>query len=609
MFILSLFLSFTIFSLSIPASAQSLFVAERGVFKYSFTDVEELYQTHLPFLERTSRAAPDQTYKITRKYQFQLREWYTHDWYELQELFAVNLDKFIDYYQADSFNQAKINFFSQLKFSKKHFYHRRPFPFLREWGGLNHPPLRELSRPLPFYASHYQPIAYERVTSGYFDPKVHQKIDEVSSSELSFGNKIKVLEDFRAFEAKKRIIKSAKETILMSSLVFVCDPSTQELTDLLIEKKKEGVDVRVLVDKSISTFLKHKACVNQMKAAGINVILADDFWKYHNFTIYHTKNLVVDFKVAIAGGSNMIDADNTARGVDFKNRDIDLEVTGPMVTDMALAFLEDWTHFANKSKTRKPVTEYLQAMQERRLTEREQGLRGEQNYQRILENPETRLSGVCRYIKQSPYQDGHSIGKAYLVMLDQVQSYLAITNPINADTKVTARNRLTLPVFEWQDRFVMFNKLFDKIQGLAKKDLKIDYITTNIDMAGNENVAIYNERLRERVERDQNLRANWDLFVLNFSNRFYGKPHYQNLLQDWVIHKSVSVWTHMSFIHSKIFHFDRIAASVGSYNFQHNATDHSYEATAICQDETLNRELDRVQVLDMANSIPLVFLK
>lgn len=609
MLILRLLLSFTIFSLSIPASSQSVFVAERGVFKYSFTDIEELYQEALPFLSRTNRRAPDLTYKITRKNQFQLRDWYTHDWYELQELFDIDLDQFTNYYEAESFNQAKINFFSQLTFSEKHFYHRRPFPFLREWGGLNHPPIRELTRPLSFYAPHFKSLDYPSISSGYFKPEVHEAIDKVSNSELSFGNKIKVLEDFRAFEAKKRIIRAAKNTILMSSLVFVCDPSTQELTDLLIEKKKQGVDVRVLADKSISTFLKHKACVNQMQAAGIDVILADDFWRYNNFTIYHTKNLVVDFKIAIAGGSNMIDADNTARGVDFKNRDVDLQVQGPMVTDMALAFLEDWDHFAKKSKTRKPVTEYLHAMRARRDQERAQGLRGAQDYQRILSHPQTRLQGVCRYIKQSPYDDGHSIGKAYLLMLDQVQSYLAITNPINADTKVTARNRLSLPIYEWRDRFTMFNKLFDKIQGLARKKLKIDYITTNIDMAGNENVAIINERLRERVEHDQNLRANWDLFQLNLSNRFYGKPHYTNLLRDWVPHESVSVWTHMSFIHSKIFHFDRIAASVGSYNFQHNATDHSYEATAICQDESLNRELDRVQVLDMVNSIPLVFLR
>ena len=57
-----------------------------------------------------------------------------------------------------------------------------------------------------------------------------------------------------------------------------------------------------------------------------------------------------------------------------------------------------------------------------------------------------------------------------------------------------------------------------------------------------------------------------------------------------------------------IFYFDRILASVGSYNFHHNSTDHAYESTSICLDENLNRELDKILVMDMANSIPLIFL-
>jgi phosphatidylserine/phosphatidylglycerophosphate/cardiolipin synthase-like enzyme len=192
-------------------------------------------------------------------------------------------------------------------------------------------------------------------------------------------------------------------------------------------------------------------------------------------------------------------------------------------------------------------------------------------------------------------------------MLDGVKEHLVITNPINADSKVTRLNRALLPIWEMADSFVMFNQLWTKLQGLARQGLAIDYITTNIDMAGNEQVAIINDRIRDRLERGDPLKANMDLMLIFMSNRLYGKPHYKNLLKDWVPYPNVQVWTHISFIHSKIFHFDRIAASVGSYNFQHNATDHSYEITSICQDESLNQQLDRVQVLDMANSIPLVF--
>jgi phosphatidylserine/phosphatidylglycerophosphate/cardiolipin synthase-like enzyme len=234
-------------------------------------------------------------------------------------------------------------------------------------------------------------------------------------------------------------------------------------------------------------------------------------------------------------------------------------------------------------------------------------VRGSEHYARVLENGQTRMQGVCRYIRQSPAEDRQIIGKAYLKMLDGVQHYLAITNPITADSKVTQLNRPLLPIIEWKDRFGMYNKLFDKLQAIAKRGTRIDYITTNIDMAGNENVAMLNEEISELTAEGRELKATLALFQIHVWNRYYGKPHYKNLLNDWLKFPNMHIWTHISFMHSKVFHFDRIAASIGSYNFQHNATDHAYEGTTICQDTSLNQQLDRVLVQDMANSIPLVF--
>jgi phosphatidylserine/phosphatidylglycerophosphate/cardiolipin synthase-like enzyme len=153
----------------------------------------------------------------------------------------------------------------------------------------------------------------------------------------------------------------------------------------------------------------------------------------------------------------------------------------------------------------------------------------------------------------------------------------------------------------------MFNRLHLRVQKLARRGLPIDYITTNINMAGNENVAIMNERIRDELRRGKELEANWSLAKLIATNNYYGVPHYNNLMKDWMPIQNVHIWNHISFMHSKIFYFDRIVASVGSYNFQHNATDQAYESTAICMDETLNHELDKILVQDMANSIPLIF--
>jgi phosphatidylserine/phosphatidylglycerophosphate/cardiolipin synthase-like enzyme len=126
-------------------------------------------------------------------------------------------------------------------------------------------------------------------------------------------------------------------------------------------------------------------------------------------------------------------------------------------------------------------------------------------------------------------------------------------------------------------------------------------------MAGNENVAIMNERIKNQLVGGFEVKANWSYLKLIFSNKFYGKDHYLNLLKDWYPFFNVKIWNHISFLHSKIFYFDRVVASIGSYNLEHNATDHSYESTSICMDKNLNNQLDEILVLDMVNSIPLVF--
>lgn len=601
-------LFFAVFIGSTTSSYAGFFPPERGNYAYSIADITQRYQDRgLEYLIfHPDRALPEARYKLNRRGEFQIKDWFQQDWFALQAMFTVDVPAYNQHYQAETFNEAKRTAYSELTFSTRKFLHEKLIPTPREWGGLNHPPLRELALPLEQYSAAHGPRTI--TTSPYFDPALHREIDEVAKSELSFGNTVTLLEDGGAFEAKKDLIRSAKETILMGSLVFVCDTGTREIVDLLIERRRAGVDVRVLVDATISKFLNHRQCTRRLRDAGVEVIEADDFWKYGR-AIYHTKSLVVDFRAAISGGHNMIDADNLSRGTDFQNRDVDILTRGPLVTDIAVAFLKDWTYFQEK-RVRKNVTDvqaYREKMQHRQELERAQGVRGADHYPRVLGDETARMNGVCRYLRQSPAEDRQLIGKAYLRMLDGVRDYLAITNPVTSDSKVTHFNRPLLPVIEWQDRFGMYNKLFDKLQELAKRGTRIDYITTNIDMAGNENVAMLNEEIRELTEAGRDIKATLALFQIHVWNRYYGKPHYKNLMKDWMKHANMHIWTHISFMHSKVFHFDRIAASIGSYNFQHNATDHSYEGTTICQDTSLNQQLDRVLVQDMANSIPLVF--
>lgn len=593
------FLTLSVLSLSLPALAGSIFVPENGKYIYRLDDIK-----HVEYV--TLKKSSSEFYKLDkRRNEYQVKDWFQHDWFLMQDMFELDQEAFIQAQKATTFNEAKRIQYSQFLFDKKEFFHYKSAPAMKEWGGLTHPPVKKLTLPLEQYDKNFGKRNEEALESAYFDSDLQQEVDRVSRSELTFKNDVHVLADHDAFLKKLSLIKGAKESILMSSLVFVCDTGTKEIVAELIKKHEAGVDVRILIDGTVGKLMGHTECPKILSAAGIPLMASKDFFKHKLKAIYHTKTLIVDLKEAVAGGHNMIDADALSRGTDFSNRDVDLYVKGPLVTDIAKQFVENWRYQAGLRKGVEPLLEFEEMVKAQLLSEKHQGLRGVDQYASILGNKESRMRGVCRFIKQAPYEDGHTITKAYLKLLDVVKEHLVITDPVKSDTFI--KYPWQKPESELWDSFEYFNKLHTKVQDLARKGLPIDYITTNITMAGNENVAIMNETIKDQLGRGKKIAANWSLAKLLLSNDYYGKPHYANLLKDWLPHKSVHIWTHMSFMHSKVFYFDRIAASVGSLNFQHNATDQAYESTSVCMDKTLNDELDHILVQDMANSIPLIF--
>ena len=593
-----------LFALSSAAFSQSVFLPENG--KYNLTNVTMLDSMDKQGLDWVS-VVPEKTiigatYKILpNQNEYRIKDWFKRDWYALQDMFKFKPLVYMNHFQASTLNEAKRKQYARFQFDTKKGFHKKTITTPSEWGGLTHPPVKTLSMPLEKYDDKFAPVNYKQIKSAYFDANFQREVDAASDSQLTFGNTLHVLADHKAWEEKVRLIKNARETIFMSSLAWACDKSTKVIADLLIAKKREGVDVRVMTDSTISMLLGYKSCPKYLRAGGVPVIETNDFLKYNKKSIYHTKVLVTDMSEAIAGGQNMIDADGTSRGTDFKNRDIDLYMKGPMASEVTRAFIVNWTYHrelqGNPSKI-ESMESHIPKIQQILKREVQNGQRGIGRYSQILSSPETRMKGVCRFVNQNPWKDGHTITKAYLKLLGRVQNHLVITDPIKSDT--------LSPSTTW-NAFEYYNKLHLAVQNFMKSGKRLDYITTSTNMTGNENVAIMNEKIAQALKDKNPMAANRFMAILLMSNKFYGGPHFKNLIEDYVPYENTHVWLHMSFMHSKVFYFDRIVASVGSLNFQHNATDQAYESTSICMDENLNRELDRILVQDMINSVPLIY--
>jgi cardiolipin synthase len=170
-------------------------------------------------------------------------------------------------------------------------------------------------------------------------------------------NDIQLLEPAElALEAMFLSIREAHHHIHISTYIFNDDAVGKRLMDLLVEKAREGVQVRVLYDA--------------FGSAGAN--LRRFFWRYRrepNLEIVgfsqanvlkrkfqislrsHRKILVVDGTVAYTGGINFHDS-YLAKGDRPGILDYHFRVLGPAVLELQYTFMRDWFYMTEQSAER-----------------------------------------------------------------------------------------------------------------------------------------------------------------------------------------------------------------------------------------------------------------
>jgi cardiolipin synthase len=162
----------------------------------------------------------------------------------------------------------------------------------------------------------------------------------------SHGNAVELLFDGpSAFPEMERAIVAAKRTIHVMFYIFHDDGTGRRFRDLLVERARAGVKVRVLIDAWGTPRFTGKFS-DPLRAAGASVaaflpshfmpLLAPRF----NFA-NHRKLLVVDDRVAFLGGMNV--GDEYA----LHWRDVMARLSGPAARALDHVFLDDW-YFASK---------------------------------------------------------------------------------------------------------------------------------------------------------------------------------------------------------------------------------------------------------------------
>ena len=155
-------------------------------------------------------------------------------------------------------------------------------------------------------------------------------------------------------EALLRDIESATDYIHLQYFIIENDNTGKRLIESLMNKAREGVQVRVLYDYVGSFYFRPKL-LRRMRAAGIEVhpfmeLTLTQFAFRANWR-NHRKIVVIDGKVGYMGGMNIADRYVTGDKKWSAWRDTHLRIVGESVAALQYSFAIDWNYTTRKLLT------------------------------------------------------------------------------------------------------------------------------------------------------------------------------------------------------------------------------------------------------------------
>jgi cardiolipin synthase len=220
------------------------------------------------------------------------------------------------------------------------------------------------------------------------------------------GNQVELLIDGpRAYPEMGQAVSGARRVVHAMFYIWHPDDAGTRLRDLLVQKAREGVKVRVLVDAVGSPKIRG-AFIAPLKDAGARVVpfLPVRFRPWaptFNFR-NHRKLLVVDEEVAFTGGMNI--------GNEYAKQwhDLAVKLRGPVVEQLSSIFEEDW-YFAAREDLADDDTA--------RGPGSEQPFSSESAY------------AACAVISSGPDREANRIHDAFFLAISQARERVLLTTP------------------------------------------------------------------------------------------------------------------------------------------------------------------------------------
>ena len=167
-----------------------------------------------------------------------------------------------------------------------------------------------------------------------------------SNSVLTASNKVEVLQSGQEkFTKLIQDISQAEKFIHLEYYIWKNDELVRKINNLLIQKARQGVEVRIIYD-SLGSFYFNRFIRRMMRKEGIKIYPYFNFlspFKFHTLNYRnHRKIAIIDGKVAYLGGMNMA-KEYIDGGRRFKNwRDTHLRIRGDAVDILQGIFAISW---------------------------------------------------------------------------------------------------------------------------------------------------------------------------------------------------------------------------------------------------------------------------
>lgn len=177
-----------------------------------------------------------------------------------------------------------------------------------------------------------------------------------SDALLTHNNSVEILQSGEEkFARLEKDLQKAQSFIHMEYFIWRADPLTEKITDILIRKAQEGVEVRILYDPigSLLTRIMHPRHFSRMRKAGIEVRAFFNKLSPLRITtvnhLLHRKIVVIDGVTGYTGGMNMGQeyVDGGSRFTSW--RDTHVRVVGEAVLSLQTTFATNWEEVRGES--------------------------------------------------------------------------------------------------------------------------------------------------------------------------------------------------------------------------------------------------------------------